>query len=168
MGVKISELTELGTVSDNDVLPIVDVANEGTKKIKIKTIKEFILDISHPIGSTYVTQTNTNPSTILGFGTWERFKALVALGLDENDTDFNTIGKTGGEKEHTLTISEMPSHRHSMWARNYNVQSTTGGNVAGNANEEMGQYDNTYAGGGQAHNNVQPYEVVGYMWIRRS
>lgn len=23
------------------------------------------------------------------------------------------------------------------------------------------------AGGGEPHNNMQPYEVVGYMWIRR-
>lgn len=167
MGVKISELTELGTVSDNDILPIVDVSNEGTKKIKIKTIKEFILNISHPIGSTYVTQTNTNPSAILGFGTWERFKGLIALGLDESDTDFNTIGKTGGEKRHTLTINEMPSHRHGIRLE-YSASGTDRTSVAAENGTLADDRQTEYVGNGQAHNNMQPYEVVGYMWIRRS
>lgn len=62
-----------------------------------------------PIGSTYITQTDTNPSTILGFGTWERLKGKVLVGLDENDTNFNSIGKTGGEKTHQLTQAELPN-----------------------------------------------------------
>ena len=32
-----------------------------------------IMELVFPIGSRYITQTDTNPSTILGFGTWERF-----------------------------------------------------------------------------------------------
>ena len=30
------------------------------------------------------------------------------MGLDSKDTNFNTLGKTGGEKEHKLTIDELP------------------------------------------------------------
>ena len=67
-----------------------------------------LLSLIFPIGSTYVTQTNTNPSTILGFGTWERLKGKVCLGLDEDDNDLKTIGNTGGEKTHTLTLNEIP------------------------------------------------------------
>lgn len=63
-------------------------------------------------GSTYVTQTNTNPSTILRFGTWERLKGKIPIGLDEDVEQFNEIGKTGGEIEHTLTVLEMPTHSH--------------------------------------------------------
>ena len=130
-----------------------------------------VLELSHPVGSTYVTQDNTNPNTILGFGTWERFKGLIALGLDENDADFNEIGKTGGEKEHTLTKEEMPTHRHyffsPVWEQkegygNINGEPSAGANranITGNTND---------TGGGQPHNNTQPYEVVGYMWIRRA
>ena len=30
------------------------------------------------------------------------------------DTDFNELGKTGGEKEVTLTVEQMPAHRHDL------------------------------------------------------
>ena len=63
-----------------------------------------LMKLVFPIGSTYITQTNINPSEILKFGTWERIKGKVLVGLDENDTDFNEIGKTGGEKFLTKKI----------------------------------------------------------------
>lgn len=121
-----------------------------------------------PVGSTYITQDNTNPSTILKFGTWERLKGKVCIGLDEDDTNMNTIGKTGGEKKHTLTVDEIPSHAHQ-----YAMDGGTGtGNMDRIFTNSFGDsrwYSSTsYVGGGQAHNNLQPYEVVGYMWIRRS
>lgn len=128
-----------------------------------------LMKLVFPIGSTYVTQSNTNPSTILNFGTWERLKGKVCLGVDENDEDFKTIGKTGGEKKHTLTINEIPSHKHSL---PYSVWGNISGAYQQRTSENVGNYsgeikETNQVGGGQAHNNLQPYEVVGYMWIRR-
>ena len=40
-------------------------------------------------------------------------KGKVPVGLDDNDVDFKTLGKTGGEKAHTLTLDEIPAHNHS-------------------------------------------------------
>ncbi len=120
-----------------------------------------------PIGATYITQTDTNPNAILGFGTWERIKGKVLVGLDEDDTDFNEIGKEDGEKTHTLTVNEMPSHNHEI--------GLTGGSETGSAisyvysNEKRfysGQDILQVEGGDQPHNNLQPYRVVGYMWER--
>ena len=126
-----------------------------------------LMKLVFPIGSTYITQTNTNPSEILKFGTWERVKGKVLVGLDEDDTDFNTIGKTGGEKTHTLTVDEMPAHNHSAkFCEGTGVYSVF---PKGNgSNPEWGGSTNTIAntGEGQAHNILQPYEVVGYMWKR--
>ena len=131
-----------------------------------------LMELVFPIGSTYITQTDTNPATILKFGTWERIKGKVCLGLDEDDTDFNTIGKTGGEKTHTLTINEMPNHNHNIvtW-NNYNSGTMTGIKVAKTIDNADGPSSSSQpisrTGGGGAHNNLQPYEIVGYMWIRR-
>ena len=41
-------------------------------------------------------------------------KGRVPLGYDVSQTEFNALGKTGGAKTHTLTIPEMPAHRHTV------------------------------------------------------
>lgn len=129
-----------------------------------------LMELVFPIGSTYITQTDTNPATILKFGTWERFKGLVALGVDEDDENLNEIGKTGGEKTHTLTVDETPEHSHALpnsaWG---NKEGAYQERTSTNTGNYSGEITGTSAtGGGQPHNNMQPYEVVGYMWIRRA
>ena len=127
------------------------------------------LELTFPIGSTYVTQENTNPNTILGFGTWERLKGKVCVGLDEDDADeyFDEIGKEGGEKKHTQTIQEMARHNHADYIANgqgageWGYQFEYNNNSAGQNAGASG-----YTGNGQPFNIIQPYRVVGYMWIR--
>ena len=123
-----------------------------------------LIKLVFPIGSTYITQTNTNPSTILKFGTWERVKGKVLVGLDEDDEAFNTIGKTGGENTHALTVDEMPSHTHTV---NYSGGAGTSTGVTA-MGEQLGTSSAIVqaTGGGQSHNNLQPYQVIGYMWRR--
>lgn len=139
-----------------------------------------LMKLVFPVGSTYITQEETNPSTILNFGTWERVKGKVLVGLDEDDTAFNIIGKTGGEKTHTLTVNEMPEHIHKLNGNTnvtfsddtinpYLLASAKRGYAEGSNvtfSEGYSLNDTTTVGGGQAHNNLQPYQVVGYMWIR--
>lgn len=138
----------------------------------ITAMKTEVLKLAFPIGQPYVTQTDVNPSTILGFGTWERVKGKVLVGLDEDDTDFNTIGKTGGEKTHTLTVDEMPKHNHELTYNNNNSAGTTsyvhatGGFGEQTTDKTLGFNNIGNTGGDEAHNNLQPYRVVGYMWIR--
>ena len=66
----------------------------------------------YPVGSIYVTNESANPGSIFG-GTWVAFGAgRTIVGVDSTQTEFATVGKTGGEKTHTLTLNEIPSHNH--------------------------------------------------------
>ena len=71
-----------------------------------------IVDLLYPIGRGFIDFTGTDYSNWLGL-TWEReLVGLTPVGYDPNDSDFKTIGKTGGEKTHKLTESELANHNH--------------------------------------------------------
>ena len=122
-----------------------------------------LLDSIYPIGSIIIKDDTTDYSSYLGFS-WEKvFAGVTLVGLDTTQTEFNTIGKKGGEKTHTLTLQEMPTHEH-----NLGVSSTSGGQVENQPGFGGNQdYIKTTSsrGGGQPHNNLQPYQVVAY-WKR--
>lgn len=40
-------------------------------------------------------------------------RSRIAIGLDNRDTSFNQIGNIGGEKNHAITLKELPAHHHS-------------------------------------------------------
>lgn len=150
-----------------------------------KTLQNALLEMVYPVGSIYMSVNSANPQTFLG-GTWEAWGAgKVPVGIDTSDTDFATVEKTGGEKAHTLTENESPTHAHLE-----KLSSDNGANIenyiitntrAGSANAGIMLLDSAvsyksdtsrtskmytdYAGGGQAHNNLQPY-ITCYMWKR--
>ncbi len=137
-----------------------------------------ILNLICPINKTEIFYDNDDHSNYLGF-TWERTgvgKAIV--GIDSNDSDFDEIGKNGGEKTHTLTIAEMPNHSHgetfpsqygyeySLLANNGTGNSKTGVMPSISAPETTNnQLTTNAAGGNQSHNNIQPYQVFA-IWKR--
>lgn len=91
------------------------------------------------------------------------FSGLAPVGIDDSDTNFNAIGKIYGEKTHTLTEWEMPSHNHKLnnGTKTPNGDGLDFGSTSGIAHMtyEEGEYywsDATYTGGSGAHNNIQP------------
>lgn len=139
----------------------------GTDNINF-TLKQnnSLVNLLFPIGQIIIKGDNEDYSNWLGF-TWERTAVgKVLVGYDSKDTDFNTIGKTGGEKTHTLTINEMPSHSHNLKFKN-NASDFGDGYLTTASTYDFrqgtGSIENT--GGGQSHNNLQPYQVVAY-WKR--
>jgi microcystin-dependent protein len=117
---------------------------------------------TYPVGTIIETTSEVSPAQLYG-GTWEEFgKGKVLVGRDTSDSDFNTILKTGGEKKHTLSVEEMPSHSHDtglsyMVSDGSKNQAVWWSGVAG--------YKTNNTGGSQPHNNLQPYIVV-YRWRR--
>lgn len=126
-------------------------------------------DKAWPVGSVFIHTTNVNPATLLGVGTWVRYaNGRVLVGVDENQAEFDSVGETGGAKTHTLTLTEIPNHSHPQY-----VTANTGGTGVRRDYNETGTGYSAYpqgittggAGGGEPHNNLQPYITV-YMWRR--
>ncbi|PZP45042.1 MAG: hypothetical protein DI598_13855 [Pseudopedobacter saltans] len=106
------------------------------------------------------------------------WRSRMPIGYDPDDTDFNTVGKTGGEKTHQLTIAEMPAHRFkngvvddkeftdsfNVFAYGQTTEDLSGfnkgniSNTAGNTPAYQG-YTNTL-GSNAWHNNMSPYRTV--------
>lgn len=130
---------------ENNVTPVNDT--------NLNAMQKGLMELVFPVGSTYITQSNTDPNTILGFGTWARLKGKVVLGVDENDNDLKTIGATGGSKthKHDQTFEFVKS------IKTGNGFAYTSGGTIPSENVETSEAS-----------NMMPYEVVGYMWIRRS
>jgi microcystin-dependent protein len=89
------------------------------------------------------------------------FKGKTAVGYSSAETDFNYVGKSGGEKTHTLTTAEIPSHAHTMtmiygtgWSGVIPLGASSGTTYSGNTGN---------TGDGGSHNNIQPYLSVNYI-----
>lgn len=123
----------------------------------------------YPIGSIYMSTTmSTAAQVATAFGgTWVAWGAgKVPVGVDTSDTDFDSVEETGGEKTHTLTITEIPAHTHALM--NVDTGSGSIGKRSGTYYNGgwWGNYtDTTSVGGSGSHNNLQPY-ITCYMYKR--
>ena len=190
---------------------------DTTTYISTSALSSLMLAM-YPVGSIYISVSSTSPAVLFG-GVWSAFGAgRVLVGYDSGDSDFNTAEKIGGEKTHTLTTAEMPSHTHTqnahthtqdahthgpgtlagyykmrdtddsgtaVWGSEaflysaFDTNSTAGAvvinsgttasatatNQSATATNQSATATNQSAGGGDAHNNLQPYITV-YMWKR--
>lgn len=131
--------------------------------------EEEILNKAYPKGIEVILASNINPNDIWP-GTWVRTaKGQMIVGVNENDSDFRTVGKTGGEKTVKLTVDEMPSHYHGQI-----VTAGSGGSASrndyvtdGNGQKYPQGVNTNASGGGKAHNNMPPY-ITAYIWKRVS
>ena len=157
------------TVNTTDTNKIdVDVSDSDNLNLKLtggdKGLRTHMLETIYPVGSIYINAgVATNPGTLLGFGTWSAFgTGRTIVGVDSSDTDFDAVRETGGSKTHTLTVSEIPAHTHTV-AASTNDSDESGVSQGHTINTTNVSTSST--GGGGAHNNLQPY-ITAYMWRR--
>lgn len=131
------------------------------------------------IGTTYNLSSDSSDSTHFRL---PDYRKRVPVGYDSTSTIAETIGKTDGEENHTLTVGEMPWHGHSAAVINPNDNGYTAeeqGYTYTNSNNGViiplantvyktskGWISSTMetpAGGSQSHNNMQPYIVQNYI-----
>lgn len=135
----------------------------------INTTIDNTINSIYPIGSVYISLTETNPGTYLK-GTWEQFgqgRTLIGVGAgnDGTNTQEFEVNTTGGEYKHKLVIDEIPSHNHKYYSPIVQeVQNSSNTSTYGNYNKGY-KIDSDSIGGDGYHNNVQPYITV-YFWKR--
>lgn len=175
-------LTQQAKVTIGDTsYEITPAVYSGGTDLNAETLN-YAFQLMHPVGSIYMTTVETNPEDIFGFGTWQLWGAgKVPVCIDANDTDFNTVEKTGGEKEVTLTKAQLPAERLNVLDGTYLNKNgrevavsgfgTSGTDYPGlslNTNDSAlaGNFVVTEKmGAGQSHNNLQPY-ITCYMFKR--
>ncbi len=101
-----------------------------------------------------------------------RGRVPIHVGSSGDGSFYHSLGKKSGEETHTLAANEMPKHQHA-----WQCSSADGDDVLPGGNL-LGAFNNAYregtdlvepvagtianVGGGQAHDNMQPYLAVNF------
>lgn len=134
------------------------------------------------IGDTYNEAPDHNgraQTTTIGYFRLPDLRGRFIVGHNSKDSDYNSYGKAGGEKKHTLSLGEIPSHSHDFKDYYYaeRLYGTGGIDGADSVDPTYGSNgtdsDNSYlyykehgtetAGGSSAHENRPPYYVLAYI-----
>lgn len=158
-----------------DFIPTVPLQQIEARLTKLERASKPIIDGNAPV--LFMRPANEIPE---GWEEATEFRGRFPMGLNPDDLDFKEVLQAGGNKTHTLTMDEIPSHRFSLFGGdgmntstiinnpnattagkgdspndnedwNYTMTSTSGEPFAGKTNA---------LGGGQAHDIMNPYRVV--------
>jgi hypothetical protein len=114
-------------------VPDVTIGGNANSPVTIKLLEDYvakqILNKAYPVGSVYITLTNTNPSETIG-GQWKRVaegRCLVGVSAERDIT----LRKTGGSITTTINENNLPPHTHHI-----DIIATT--STDGNHNHDSG------------------------------
>lgn len=141
--------------NDSDAVPKSYVSAQMANVISLKDV--------YPVGAIYISTASTSPASLFG-GSWTQLtdRFLLAAGSTYS------AGSTGGAATHTLTVNEMPRHRHwGVYRPDWYLADVSGQASGLSDGSSSNQLFTDYEGGGGSHNNMPPYIAV-YMWKRIS
>ena len=145
MAVKIPELEidgVVGEVYDKDAVHQSELADFLSQE----SIRLLIGNLFFPVGSIYITASDTNPAAIFG-GTWESVQGRVIMGADGN----HPVNSVGGSED-----SVVPQHSHYIslktefgGSHTHSVSGTAAG--AGSHRHDMGDHFSNGSGRDSAY-----------------
>ena len=108
--------------------------------------------------------TGSRYSTTNGYFRLPDLRGRFLSGYSTLDADYNSYGKAGGEKQHRLTLEEMPKHKHKytlFTTGNNDYNRFSNKNNTDSPTDEV--RESQEAGGGQPHENRPPYYTLAYI-----
>jgi chitodextrinase len=166
LGIHHLYLNTLNTATSNDYLLAV---NNQNQVVKNSTLLTSLIDRLEILEKRPVTSVPLGMIAIWGKPApfpngWEEYVPLrgrMPVGLDTNDSTFNTLLNYGGNKQKTLTINEIPPHTHSydkaISGRGYQTRSDDNP-LGSNVSETSGS-----TGGGLPFSIMNPYRIVHFI-----
>lgn len=162
---KVIESTGTALVKGNNSQLWVAINWAITQQIALGTAS-IAINAIYPVGITVEFSIDANPNLLWAGTTWAYFaEGKTTIGYKNGDSDFGTIGQTGGKKGHKMTINNLIEHDHD------------GGSVGAgaNANNNHGGGSDHVPDGGKTSktgsNNPDPIPtlspyVVTAKWVR--
>ena len=148
----------------------IDKSLREIKKDIISSKEEFkknLLEKVYPIGSHHRSEKSISPDNIFG-GRWQKIEGRFLFASNYN----HSVGETGGEERHYLTIDEIPSHSHQYVKFKYTWSffRGSGGSYAcpcnGYESDPWTETEYTSSkGSSNSHNNMPPF-LVANCWKR--
>lgn len=116
-----------------------------------------MIDQLFGVGYVWISYTNTSPASLIG-GIWTPITGRFPY--------FNAGNSIGGANSQTLSIAQMPAHKHRLgltygkdWIEdNWNYSASSSNMYVSDAETES-------VGGGQPYNNMPAYQTL-YAWRR--
>ena len=116
-------------VQVGDVQSVTTCPTSNTTYVqRLSTIQNNYKSQIYPVGSIYISVTDSTAAAVAARfgGTWEAFSTgKTIVGIDPNDSNFDSLNDTGGVKTATITNSNLPDHNHIV-----NVTGTAASNGA--------------------------------------
>ena len=143
---KVGDITQLTTTDKSSV---VNAINELVGQISIAAIQNAL----HPVGSVYLTIGNTNPASLLGFGTWSALSSgYLRTGASAASGGSLTSGSTA------ITEAQMPAHTHSLSSHTHDWSNSHSHGITQTAHSHGGSFGTSEGNRGGSYGSVP----VGY------